>query len=157
MTTVFVYGTLKTGQRNWQHFLAPQQGRKATMRGLELHDTGFYPMAIEADPDKVVVGELFEVNDEQLADLDRLEGVGSGHYRRETMLATADGYTQPTTCDVYLSDYAPDYPLVEGGNWLPPQEKIINRGEAKSKRPVDWSERLEKQVKQEKKKGKKRG
>ena len=70
---VFVYGTLKRGQPN-HHWLAgaPCQGL-VRLENVLLHDLGPFPMAIHGDG--VVVGELYQIDAEMLASLDRLEGV----------------------------------------------------------------------------------
>lgn len=85
---VFVYGTLKKGYRNHRvlgdsKFLA--EAKTASL--YLLHDCGSYPCMTVAEKDgKQITGEIYEVTDPRiLVDLDRLEGVGSGLYRRETI------------------------------------------------------------------------
>lgn len=70
---LFVYGTLKTGMEHWTEYLAPQIGRPATVAGFVLHDGGGSPLAEYATADQVVVGELFNVTQEQLKAIDLLE------------------------------------------------------------------------------------
>ena len=78
---VFVYGTLRKGQHN-HHFL--QQSKKlgdwVTPAQFALYDLGRYPGMIFGK--KKVVGEVYIVNDDVLASLDRLEDVPI-EYRRE--------------------------------------------------------------------------
>lgn len=71
---VFVYGTLRKNERNHHliqnaKLLAEQAWTKGT-----LFDTGYYYPAIKRSNENVVYGELFEVNDSDLARLDLLEG-----------------------------------------------------------------------------------
>jgi gamma-glutamylcyclotransferase (GGCT)/AIG2-like uncharacterized protein YtfP len=77
MHRVFVYGTLKRGQRNHQRFLGPGTGARfaadTEIEGL-LSDLGTFP-AVVLGGEREVRGELFEVQDEALEALDRLEGV----------------------------------------------------------------------------------
>ena len=75
-TCVFVYGTLKRGEKRasmWPH--APLLVRRATVTAA-LYDLGDYPAMVEGDD--AVVGELWEMNPAQMADtlltLDQIEG-----------------------------------------------------------------------------------
>jgi len=81
MTTVFVYGTLKRGYGNWARLLQDRDGvtflgdAVSIEKNFVMNDVGFPLMFdIGRDNGSYVVGELFEVDDEALADLDRLEG-----------------------------------------------------------------------------------
>lgn len=83
-TLLFVYGTLKRGCCNHRMmagavFVAPAR----TVPGFQLHDLGGFPAiaAVPADRDGVV-GEVWSLNSETLARLDRFEGVHQGLYHR---------------------------------------------------------------------------
>ncbi|HKB55978.1 MAG TPA: gamma-glutamylcyclotransferase family protein [Lacunisphaera sp.] len=84
MTHVFVYGTLKRGHRNHQ-YLAGQQflGEARTVSGYTLYSMGNHPgMVHSTDASHDVTGELWAVDDDCLARLDILEGVGKKLYER---------------------------------------------------------------------------
>jgi len=77
---VFVYGTLKRGEKN-HHWLegASWQG-EAELPGVVLHDLGPFPMAvIGAD---IALGEVYAVEAKGLARLDALEGYPRLYGRR---------------------------------------------------------------------------
>jgi gamma-glutamylcyclotransferase (GGCT)/AIG2-like uncharacterized protein YtfP len=69
---VFVYGTLKRGQRN-HHWLAGARFLgEAELAGVVLHDLGPFPMAVEGSG--LCRGEVYGVDGPGLARLDMLEG-----------------------------------------------------------------------------------
>jgi gamma-glutamylcyclotransferase (GGCT)/AIG2-like uncharacterized protein YtfP len=84
---VFVYGTLKSGFPN--HYLLEGCeffGRAVTVPTYKMIENGF-PVIIP-DPDgRRLAGEIYVVDDETLARLDRLEREGSSYDQRR---ATAD-------------------------------------------------------------------
>lgn len=86
MPLVFVYGTLKRGKAN-HHYLAGQRylGEASTEPRYQLHHLGSYPGLVKATPGARVSGEVWEVDEEGLAGLDRLEGLAEGLYTREPM------------------------------------------------------------------------
>ena len=102
-TLLFVYGTLKRGCSNHRH-LAGQRfvGLARTPPGYRLYNLGGYP-AIVAKPDDRdgVVGEVWSVDNEALAQLDGFEGVHEGLYRREPLPLLAPFAGQKV--DAYVS------------------------------------------------------
>ncbi|ONI37908.1 hypothetical protein AN639_01060 [Candidatus Epulonipiscium fishelsonii] len=78
---VFVYGTLMKGHYNHDYYLA-----KATylgervLDGYELYDLGAYPGIVARKGEKVR-GELYQIEEDMLADLDILEGEGTLYNR----------------------------------------------------------------------------
>jgi gamma-glutamylcyclotransferase (GGCT)/AIG2-like uncharacterized protein YtfP len=72
---LFVYGTLKRGERN-HRLLAGQRfvGPAVTAPGFRLFDLGPYPGMVRA-AGGVVRGELFDVSEPCLVELDEFEGV----------------------------------------------------------------------------------
>lgn len=85
MTLLFVYGTLKQGLSN-HAYLAGQKllGPARTQPGYRLFEVGGYPGMVPWPSDRVgVTGEVWEVDDQALAELDAFEGVPEGLYRRE--------------------------------------------------------------------------
>ncbi len=81
---IFVYGTLKEGEWGHRNLL----GAKKICAGVSTYGVmtfsgglGTFPYLY---PEEVcrVYGEIYEINETILRNLDRYEGVGSGHYRR---------------------------------------------------------------------------
>jgi gamma-glutamylcyclotransferase (GGCT)/AIG2-like uncharacterized protein YtfP len=86
---LFVYGTLKRGfAREDLMAGAVFEGVATTQRGYALHDLGAYP-ALVIGSEGAVVGEVYSVEPEHLAALDRYEGCPD-LYMRET-IALSDG------------------------------------------------------------------
>lgn len=111
---VFVYGTLRTGEPN-HHLLDGLQStdRILTEPSFELVDLGAYPAMVDGG-DTAVVGEVYRVDADLLATLDRLEG--HPHFYERRPIPLADGseslaYLLPRTD-------AAGYPRIPGGDWL---------------------------------------
>ena len=88
MPPLFVYGTLQRGQRN-HRLLADQRfvGPAATGPGYRLFDLGAYPGLVRDGRGSGVRGELFEVSECCLDELDDFEGVPDLFTREEVGLA----------------------------------------------------------------------
>lgn len=75
---VFVYGTLL--KRNPNHFYLSGQKfiGKAVLQGYAMYQVRSYPGIIPAEADKHdrILGELYEIDEQTLKKLDRLEGEG---------------------------------------------------------------------------------
>jgi gamma-glutamylcyclotransferase (GGCT)/AIG2-like uncharacterized protein YtfP len=105
MVRLFVYGTLKSGQRA-NHLLAGGVclGPATLPGGFALYDLGDHPGLIE-DPDSkdVIEGELWEVPEQAIPILDEYEGYPS--YFGKRIVSLSDGQRvqaylyngQPTT------------------------------------------------------------
>jgi len=92
---VFVYGTLKSGYHNFDRYLrgSHKVGNAATRRAFHVTCVG-YPVAYRSGPDPLPVnGEVYLVNNETMAKLDRLEGVPY-LYQRTSEIVLVDGTTQ---------------------------------------------------------------
>ena len=84
MNLIFVYGTLKRGGSN-HLFLHGQKylGNARTAAGFTLYAFGDYPGMVRVPgAAAAVTGELWAVDDDCLAELDRLEGVDEELYER---------------------------------------------------------------------------
>src|SRR5689334_7669355 len=82
---VFVYGTLKRGGSN-HPYLAGQSfvGEARTVPGFRLYELSGFPGMIAMPSDREgVAGEVWSVDAAALEQLDALEGVDEGLYRRE--------------------------------------------------------------------------
>jgi len=110
---VFVYGTLKRGEKN-HHWLdgASWQG-EAELSGVLLHDLGPFPMAVIGEG--TAIGEVYALEERGLARLDELEGYPRLYDRQ--MLSLNDG----RQAWVYLGRprQVRHAPLVVGGSWQP--------------------------------------
>jgi len=107
-TRVFVYGTLKRGHgNNYRLARSPLVGRATTMGRWAMLDGGF-PVALSGD-DGFIVGEVYEVSPNVLADLDRLESNGR-MYRREVIdLELEDGSFTEAWMYVGVEEFWADY------------------------------------------------
>lgn len=83
MKTVFVYGTLMKGQRANAKLNGATYIGKGVLRDYRMFSLGAYP-GIQPHIGGSVVGELYEVDEACIPDLDRYEGEGT-LYRRETV------------------------------------------------------------------------
>lgn len=106
---VFVYGTLKRGYAN-QWVMAQANGRfigNALVHGFACVNTPWYPYAIKKLNAKIK-GEVFEIEEENLIKLDKLEGYPS-HYNREITK------TEFGDCWIYYSQDDMRYKISEYG------------------------------------------
>jgi gamma-glutamylaminecyclotransferase len=113
-TILFLYGTLKRGQRN-HHLLAGQRfvGEATTEPHYRLHDLGSYPgMVTDAANGLAVTGELWEVDDGCLAKLDELEEVPDLYLRRRVRVR---GMTEPVESFLYNKAISPE--TRSGNSW----------------------------------------
>jgi len=91
---VFVYGTLKQGQRNHHHmaggrFLGPASTRRAVYALFEYPSAsapGRIAPSVEEGGTLRIAGELYEVDDAHLARLDILERIGVDYQRKTAEL-----------------------------------------------------------------------
>jgi gamma-glutamylaminecyclotransferase len=91
MATVFVYGTLKYGFGN-HHILHSSRslGHAITIEHFHMRCVGFPHIVADANGGPVL-GELYDVDDNTLQRLDRLEGNGSMYVRRKVLVRLANG------------------------------------------------------------------
>ncbi len=114
---VFVYGTLRTGQANHGRLLAGRPMAPAVLGGHELR-LGAWPWVRQAEGASVV-GEVVEVDRAKLAELDALEDVAGGWYRRErATVRLGDGAELEVWTYVAGSVARPEDRPVAGGDWL---------------------------------------
>jgi gamma-glutamylaminecyclotransferase len=101
--SIFVYGTLKLGQRN-HHFLADQdfRGEAHTLPRYRLYDCGRHPGLVEDSQNGIAVhGEVWKVSEEGLQKLDEYEGVPNLFCRRPIFL---QGWDSPVEAYFYNGD-----------------------------------------------------
>lgn len=96
---VFVYGTLRRGERNHDYFLKRAEFLGVARVQGQLVDLGSYPGLLAREGE--VVGEVYRVDATTLARLDILEG-HPHHYRRTEVDARLnDGNVVPVQLYVY--------------------------------------------------------
>ena len=108
MPLIFVYGTLKRGGSN-HHYLAGQQflGKARTPPGYRLYELRGYPGMIEKPDDQDgVTGEVWSIDEKCLAQLDLLEGLVEGLYRRVPLALPAPFARQAVETYVYARSVA---------------------------------------------------
>jgi gamma-glutamylcyclotransferase (GGCT)/AIG2-like uncharacterized protein YtfP len=112
--TLFVYGILKRGFQGHDR-LGMDKARfvgEATVRCAQLYDLGKYPcMILTDDPNDVVHGELYEVDDELFEEIKEFER-SSGYEDGEVEVGD-----HGKTATAFIFEDEPDAPLVKGGNW----------------------------------------
>lgn len=102
---LFVYGTLKRGFSRNAHLRAQQfMGEARTTAIYRLVDCGSYPGLVPASPALVdgrsIEGEVWQVDADCLAKLDKVEAVDEGLYRRERVELEAP--FDATTVETYF-------------------------------------------------------
>jgi gamma-glutamylaminecyclotransferase len=83
-TILFIYGTLKRGQKG-HHLIADQEflGEATTMPLYRLFSLGWHPgMVLDTENGLEVKGELWAVDESRLMKLDEYEGVAESWYLR---------------------------------------------------------------------------
>lgn len=118
---VFVYGTLMKGEAN--HGLLEKAYRveaRAVTNGF-LVDTGSgYPALVESETEKTF-GELYQILESALPDLDQLEGYTSpGHlnnlYERKVQLVKGES-GRDYAAIVYVFEQDRGMPSIKGNDW----------------------------------------
>ena len=126
---VFVYGTLRPGQRNWELLLAGRSERVLAGRlpGVVLLDCGHYPAAVERPGAGGAAGEAVWIRpgawSATLAALDRLEGYDSADAHRlfDRVVRRVETAHGPVDCWVYLAGpllARASRPVLSNGDWV---------------------------------------
>ena len=101
---VFVYGTLMSGNSNYESFLGDADFiGEFIAEGFALYDLGSYPGIIHSEIDKVK-GELYSIDSKILRKLDMLEGEGSLYIRELISVVNDKNETQEAYIYVYNQD-----------------------------------------------------
>jgi gamma-glutamylaminecyclotransferase len=109
----FVYGSLMRGMGNHRVIARARFVRTAhTAASFTLRDLGAFPGMVGGGTTRIH-GELYEVDDETLASLDRLEG-HPRFYRRQGIVLS-DG--TPVSAYLLPAERYNDYAVVVGGDW----------------------------------------
>jgi gamma-glutamylcyclotransferase (GGCT)/AIG2-like uncharacterized protein YtfP len=117
MHLVFVYGTLRRDGARAMSIRFPNSKFVADAKvSGSLYDLGEYPGLILCESNSLVIGEVYEVDDEVLNELDDFEA--SSHYWRKQ--AEVSLGAQRTLCWTYepnLESYSPRT-LITSGDWI---------------------------------------
>lgn len=112
MAKLFVYGTLKQGR---SHYTGGKEFSPDTIKG-KMYNVGAFP-AVVLGGESVVHGEVIEVDDSELAQMDRYEGYQEGDdnslYKRIS-ITTLSG----EECFVYeFNKSTIGMPVIDSGVW----------------------------------------
>lgn len=129
VTQIFVYGSLRSGFKSAAYDYITKYFNlvgNATVKGI-LYDMGNYPVAVETNEDKFIVGELYKINDEMafdfiIAQLDDYEGLDAEDdeqvlYKR----VLTDVFIDDTSTNAYVYWYCGNVhnkPVVASGDVL---------------------------------------
>lgn len=112
MEKIFVYGTLKKGYHN-HRLLEGLKGEPAKAPGINLHRGFHFPYACKGPG--TAIGELYEVSEEVLASIDKLEGHPYFYERVKTKVYDANFKSHDAW--IYLYSKGMEYPRIESGEW----------------------------------------
>jgi gamma-glutamylcyclotransferase (GGCT)/AIG2-like uncharacterized protein YtfP len=126
---VFVYGTLRRGSPRAMSARFPKARfvTEATVSG-SLFDLGAYPGFLLDDSNSVVVGEVYEVDDETLKELDDFESA-SHYWRKQVKISLG---TQSKKCWIYAPnpDALSGHELITSGDWIEYAKTKVDRPES---------------------------
>lgn len=128
---VFVYGTLRRGgvRAMSERFPGAKFVADAKVSG-SLYDLGEYPGLLLGESSSPVVGEVYEVDDALLKELDGIEA-SSDYWRKQVEVSLG---AHRRVCWIYAPDNTPDFysrrPLITSGDW-------IEHARTKADRPGD--------------------
>jgi len=114
---VFVYGTLRSGSAGAMSVRFPNSKfvSGAQVRG-SLYDLGTYPGLLMDESSALVVGEVYEVDDETLNEMDAFEA-GSDYERKEVEISLATGKRAGWTYEPNPESYS-QRTLITSGDWI---------------------------------------
>lgn len=114
---IFIYGSLRRGSAGAMSVRFPDSKfiNHARVSG-SLYDLGSYPGLLLNDSNSPVIGEVYEIDDELLGQLDEFEG--SSHYMRKELDICLGAQTRK--CWTYEPD--PEFyslsTLIPSGDWI---------------------------------------
>ena len=114
---VFVYGTLRRGGVRAMPLIFPDATfiDDAKVPG-SLYDFGAYPGLLLDESNSLVVGEVYEVDDEILKKLDEIET--DSHYRRKQVELFVGEGRKMGWVYVYDPQFYSRLVLIESGDWI---------------------------------------
>lgn len=90
MQYIFTYGTLKRGYRNHKYIEKAKFISDASIEGFYMFDLGRYPGIYEGAG--IIYGEIYEIDDEMLKEMDLLEEEGSLYIRKSIRVNDLDAW-----------------------------------------------------------------
>lgn len=116
---VFVYGTLRRGSARAMSIRFPDSKFIADAKvSGRLYDLGAYPGLLLNESDSLVIGEVYEVDDELLNKLDDFEA-SSSYWRKQVEISLG---TRRKVCWIYVPEYNPEFysrhTLITSGDWI---------------------------------------
>lgn len=111
---VFVYGTLRNGHEP-THFLK----QNAMLQAVDGRSFAFPILqVVEFDLPFVVIGNVMEVDDKELAKLDKYENVKGELFKRVKLPVSRIGSEEAEEMWVYVAGPALERPIISSGDWL---------------------------------------
>lgn len=112
MRKIFVYGTLKCGQRLHHMLKLSRSEGEDTIQLGRLYDLGYFPVLVRHDPPDITHGEVYNCANKAVEELDKLEGCPTYFERIPTV--TKGGIN----VEVYVMKTVPEYAkYLPSGNW----------------------------------------
>lgn len=112
MEKVFVYGTLLKGEYNNRHLETSTLLGSSEVKGFEMRSLGPFPACFHSDLDSKVIGEVWEIDAETFARLDRLEGYPRFYDRVEVETPFGNAWMY-----IQWGDHCEEFELVKSGSW----------------------------------------
>ena len=105
---IFAYGTLMSGLGN-HHFLQAETfvGRATTIQKYSLFAAGV-PFVNPTDQRTLILGEVWEVSQEALVKIDKLEGNPDWYTRTPVQVKYEDDGLGPTDVEIYFNSTVSD-------------------------------------------------
>ena len=137
-TNIFVYGTLRQQFGN-HHFLSTARflGDAITQSKYVMHASSSIPFVSQSQAVSQIVGEVYEVDAQTLANLDRLEGcrviaeepmqfdANSWYTREQVSVRWADG-GECLTVWMYFNEHETQHPIIPSGDYKD-REAMLHR------------------------------
>ena len=98
---VFVYGTLMTGECNHGYLKNSLYLGPAALEGHVMYNVGWYPAIVSGEG--IVIGEVYDVPNEDMPSIDKLEGEGE-LYCKKCEMVSVNGKKEFVLFYVYLQD-----------------------------------------------------
>lgn len=100
--SVFVYGTLMSGESNHNYLNNSAYIGQGTIEGYDMYNVGRFPAIIEGDD--LIIGELYQVSINDLPAIDELEGEGTFYLKKCETVTDSEGKTSFAYIYVFLED-----------------------------------------------------
>ena len=113
MYNIFVYGTLMRGERANSYLSAAKYVGEFRLKDYALYNLGWFP-GIRPMSGSCVYGEVYEVSQKMLREMDRYEGEGYLYHRTEVVVDNGSEEVNALAY-VYAKEIFGD--VIEGGNW----------------------------------------